>query len=88
MQEKHEAEALDLSPGEIIEQTKKHGSSGAVNRAKRTQAMKLMQNECARIVAILHKHDPIKDFETKLAVMLGKDNTDLDKEEQEAGKVV
>lgn len=41
-QEQLEAEALDLSPGEINEQHGSQGSASAINRSKRAQLTKYM----------------------------------------------
>ena len=65
-QEQLEAEALDLSPGEITEQNGSQGSASAINRSKRAQLTKYMQSECERLTNLLHKHDPVKKLEKTL----------------------
>lgn len=66
IQEKLENEALELSPSEINDQAKQEGSSAAIARAKRNQALKFMQSETSRLLEILQKHDPMLQYEDTL----------------------
>lgn len=65
-QEQLEAEALDLSPGEMNEQNGAQGNASAVNRSKKAQLTKFMQAECERLTNLLLKHDPLKTLEKNL----------------------
>lgn len=71
LQAQREQEALDLSPGEISELANKQGNANAINRAKKTQALKFMQDECQRIVDIIEKNDPIRKSEQRMGKTSG-----------------